>query len=462
AESIAGESGSESTHGFSGGFDSIVKEDIENMNNLILSGLNANELAETCRKNIQSLEEALRRLDEAKCMLWSGMELRDGIKTALSRDEAVKLLKRGAGSYCNNVAYAIPEILESVCAKMVNDPRKGVKEKVKNSLRLAKGEDIDIRKEGIALEELPSRRKKAGGAGVPYGVNLSEIENDIDFANSNEKFTGKAWEFLKIAGESISAGLEKLRDEIYIGEYIMEKFKSSVPELKIDDAGKAAALRAKNAEMSRGGTFFNSEVEYILHGNPSEKANRIMTEAQVLLVRFGLNTLHAYMDPDKRRFAGSIASAIAGWWTGGAGIPIVSNLILCGWGMAEAVLDLKDLLAGESVPFYKSKDDWKLDIGLSKGIGKTGSGLSFSYHDYLRLFLIMENRDKKLDRVEDLIELNLRKIRSDFRINAYNSCMKVEATLSMKYFFAAWNFTPFNIKAEAGRHKFKIALHRGY
>ena len=461
ADELSGRSGSgiENEGGFSGGFGAILGDEIEKLEELILCGKRAYELAETCRRNIESLEGALARLNEARRMLWAGMESWDGTETVLSRDAIISLLGQGSGSYCNKVAYGLSVISGGGFGG--NDPRNGVENKVKSVLREGKTEDIDIRKAGIALEELPSRGKKAYGAGASYGASLSEIEKDIDFANNDEEFTGRAWEFLKLVGNSIPSGLKKLRDDIYIDEYIMGMFEKSVAESKADGAGKGNAVPQDAGTRNRQ-TFFRSEVEYILHGNPSEKANRIMTEAQILLVRFGMNTLHVYMDPDKRRLAGGIASAAAGLWTGGAGIPVVSNLIMCSWGMAESVLDLKDLLAGESVPLYKSGSDWKLDMGLPKGTGKTERRLAFSYHDYLRLFLLLENRDKKLGRLEDLIELNIRKNRSDFRMISCNTCLKVEATVSMKYFFVGRLLIPFAGKAADGRHKFKIAIYDGY
>ena len=61
-----------------------------------------------------------------------------------------------------------------------------------------------------------------------------------------------------------------------------------------------------------------------------QKNKEAKTQAQILLMRFGLNTLLRILIIT-RELAKGIGAAVAGWWTAGAGIPIISNLIICAW-----------------------------------------------------------------------------------------------------------------------------------
>ena len=208
---------------------------------------------------------------------------------------------------------------------------------------------------------------------------------------------------------------------MYINEYILETFYSAA-----DKGGR------------RRNSLFDGEVEYIIHGMASGKLNRLAVRGEITLLRFAMNTLHVYTDARKKALAASLATAIAGWWTGGAGIPVISNMIMCSWGLGESLLDTASLLKGEEVPFYKTQSEWKLDIGLpagEEGIGGTGAGIKFGYEDYLRLFLLFVDPDTKIDRVQDLICLNLYEEGREWRLDEYNTCIRVEAAISVNYLF---------------------------
>ena len=124
--------------------------------------------------------------------------------------------------------------------------------------------------------------------------------------------------------------------------------------------------------------------------------------------RFAMNTLHVYTDARKKALAASLATAIAGWWTGGAGIPVISNMIMCSWAWANHCWTqraferrrgafLQDTVGMETR--YRSR--------RGRGNWRDRRGNKFGYEDYLRLFLLFVDPDTKMDRVQDLICLNL-------------------------------------------------------
>jgi len=94
-----------------------------------------------------------------------------------------------------------------------------------------------------------------------------------------------------------------------------------------------------------------------------------------------------------------------------------------------------------------------------------GSFLSMKYTDYLRLFLIFTNRDVKMKRIADLIQVNMRSISGNktFKLSEFSTYMRIESSISIKYLFATKPFIPKEFRTEDGRRiKFDVILYKGY
>jgi len=166
-----------------------------------------------------------------------------------------------------------------------------------------------------------------------------------------------------------------------------------------------------------------------------------------LLIRFAIDTVNVYRDPKRVEAAVAIASA-ASAWSFGLSEPIIQNLVLCGWGMLDAINDLDKLMEGEVVPAFKKFDASVVD---KKQLG-------FSYHDYLRVFLLLQNSDDKMNRIQDLIQL-----KSGKKLSGCNSYIRVEADVSIKYLFLTKAFMPASVRTKDGsRHNFKVVVYQGY
>ena len=452
---------------FSEDFKEQTQSELNELKALILDGQRAEEMLSNVGGNGSLLKNIAAKLDEVGSNIVSASGL---------PSELLNLVK----GY-TNITYSY---LKPVKGDRKDDPRAGKVEAVKEFIIEKILEDVNYKTEGIDEIDLPSITKVATGSfdiddadyeneqqsgnvdnttdGATYDGNLQNIENEVDLYDEDGMFQENALGFISDIGNLVAGEATALRDNIYLNEYIMGTFKNSVSEIKqgnetIEDTN------LHGAEKQALQTFYDSEVEYVLHGNPSQELNNIMTKGELLLVRFGLDTLHVYTDGKKKTMATGIATAVAGWWTGGAGIPIISNLIMCGWGMGEAVIDMKDLMEGKSVPIYKMKGDWKLDVGLPAALEpKTDKRLYFNYHDYLRLFLLTMNENKKLDRLEDLIQLNTVKSKSGFRMSDCNTFVRVEAEVSMKYLFITQPFIRKAMKTNDGRYVFKVLVYEGY
>lgn len=109
---------------------------------------------------------------------------------------------------------------------------------------------------------------------------------------------------------------------------------------------------------------------------------------------------------------------------------LLTTLILGAWAFAEAAVDVRLLLDGKKVELIKKSGDWNISLldlftGNLSGSGKGGAGLS--YQDYLSIFLGLMNRDMKVARSLDIVEMDLRQTAGNeqFRIDRCMDYMKV-------------------------------------
>lgn len=445
-------------------FKEQMQNELKDLEEMILEGKKAENMIADVSENKSLLSGIISKLDNAS-----------GNYECSLPDE---LLTMAEGYKNISYNYSKPEKEDNA-----DDPRDGLTEKIKEYLSEKVLNDINYEVQGINRQELPSFTKLItqsfegsdnaslneqelgnpdGSSGInSYYSDISNIDAESELKNDESSFQENALSLISGICSSISEKSADLRDNIYINEYIMGTFKNSVPEIKQDGEAKKD-INLHGVEKATIDTFYNSEVEYILHGNASQKLNMALTKGELLLFRFGLNTMHVFTDATKKAKADSIATAVAGWWTGGAGIPVISSLIMAGWGMGEAIIDVKDLMDGKGVPIYKQKGDWKLDIGVPSGGPKTDKSLYFNYHDYLRLFLLTVNENKKLSRAEDLIQLNIGKTKSGFKLSECNTFVRVEATVSMKYLFITEPFISEGRKTKDDRVTFKVIAYEGY
>lgn len=155
-------------------------------------------------------------------------------------------------------------------------------------------------------------------------------------------------------------------------------------------------------------TFFHNELEYILYGNLSDRKNQDDFMKDFKTMRFILNSAHLYSDFDKRNQILEMAELM----TPGPQASVTAIALAETWAYAESLNDVKLILAGEQVALYKNKQNWALDLesaikGVNKGVVKPVNNKGLTYKDYLRIFLYFEDREIKLMRVMDLIQINI-------------------------------------------------------
>lgn len=153
------------------------------------------------------------------------------------------------------------------------------------------------------------------------------------------------------------------------------------------------------------------ELEYIVSGKGSDRDNLKQVATDILGIREGMNFLYLLSSGEKRGEAQSLATAIL------APYPVaeVANLaltagILAAWAFAESVLDVRSLLAGGKIAWFKSDEDWTLGLSnianiVSNGLrAKEPSSGGVDYDGYVRS-LLYTKFDKTLNyRTMDIIE----------------------------------------------------------
>ncbi len=199
---------------------------------------------------------------------------------------------------------------------------------------------------------------------------------------------------------------DSMANELLFDEYIMKKCANYMEKTEKETA--------------------SYEVEYILQGKNTDIANFKEIVTKLLLVRYAACAVYIMNCKEKKEPVEAVAEAIGAI----LGIPTdasktIADLILLAWAYGESVSDVVRLLAGERVPLIKNDEDWKMPLwGLlsiksnARPTGQKGSG--FSYEDYLRIFLLFMNKNEKVMRTMDVVEMNLRNTdgNSSFKIDA--------------------------------------------
>lgn len=203
--------------------------------------------------------------------------------------------------------------------------------------------------------------------------------------------------------DAISGALVKVRDCMYLDNYIMNMFSYDTFEAEIvynmqvdngesdpkgmpisDDFWSGSTPNSKYAaqiEKAKSMTLtpitpdnnfaYGAEVEYILYGG-TNSSNVTKAYATIFGIRLALNLVYAFTDSEIRDSAFALASAIFGVPPLTVLIPAAKIAIIIAIAIAESAYDIYLFKQGRSIPIYKSKDTWNMK--LSTIIEKAASG----------------------------------------------------------------------------------------
>ena len=238
----------------------------------------------------------------------------------------------------------------------------------KNLLDRNKKPDISSNKESQyrtlrninAIETLPSKEYSSGG------FNADKVAESL---------------------KNVDGLFDKSKKSVVINSYILEEFSNYMKDLKEE-------------------TFFKNEVEYIIAGKKSDSYNHSVVKNRIVLARNVINLGVIMQSPSMMAKVDLVASLA------GPASPAAKLALAESWALAESLNDYKVLIHGGKVPVVKTRSDWCVRLeGVAEGVGQgyinNHSNTGMTYEDYLMVLLSFCNREGKLARMLDLMQLNI-------------------------------------------------------
>ena len=243
---------------------------------------------------------------------------------------------------------------------------------------------------------------------------------------------------------SISAGwiIEALPSHCYKGDPLGGLgIGGSVPEISYI----FKAFKDHVDKRDLGKTYFENEIEYIISGKLNDEKSRRTVYDKLLIERNGMNLIYLYSCTEKRQMALEAAELL----TPGPEAVITQALILEAWAFFEARNDIELLYDGKQVPVFKRDENWALDIDTviesefkdnengeldtreSKKYVEPESIEGQTYGDYLKTLLLAVPESKRLLRIMDLIQINMKYAYCDYFLMAdYYTGLEFEMTVN--------------------------------
>lgn len=198
-------------------------------------------------------------------------------------------------------------------------------------------------------------------------------------------------------------------------------------------------MHFSNAINQRDNSVMQCEVEYILKGKDNDYDNLEAVVNEMTWLRMPMNYAYLLTDIEKQSQALTLATTICVLTGTEPLAEIVKYLLLGCWAYGESLHEMKLLLAGESIPYVKTKLTWYTDLETltaDDSVEKLTTGLT--YEDYLMVLLAKKSGgalDKGYARILDVIEMNIQINNPTFQIEDCVERVKVQGKVVMNSFF---------------------------
>lgn len=196
-------------------------------------------------------------------------------------------------------------------------------------------------------------------------------------------------------------GINIITEQLLFREYLRKNFERYQTKQEGEIAKKPSAL--------------DYEQEYLLVGKTTDQENLASVIARIVFLRTIIDFVSILRDKVKCGEALAAATALVGFTGFPILISITKTILLIVWAFAEALVDTCALMMGKEVPIIKKKivitfpELFLLNRTFlqSKTSALETAKISFSYQDYLRLFLLFKNKKDLAYRSMDLIQENI-------------------------------------------------------
>ena len=324
-------------------------------------------------------------------------DISEKIDDYAQRSFADKRYIRYEGSSCELYEYSLASVrnFREQAVKTGKLVAAGVVKKPDCGIRAAVSADVPVDGEAV-LQELPS-------AGMREGMRLPSL-----------KQLGR--------GEKENP-VKKGSDRYFEDRYIQTFFRDFLDE-----------------ETSP--VYFRGEVEYVLAGKKSDKENQRTVKRALMTMRTALNLAYILKEPEMKAKTAAAAALLAP-----EAQPAMQKAVETAWAAAEAWNDCQLLQHGKKVPWMKDRKSWATDLesvirSFSAEKGKSSLKKRTPYVDpgnvdgpdyggYLAVLLYAMNREVKIMRAMDLIQINMRRCYyGSFRIRDYSCGLYAELKIN--------------------------------
>ncbi len=194
--------------------------------------------------------------------------------------------------------------------------------------------------------------------------------------------------------------------------------------------------------LASGNQVLHYEQEYLLWGNDSDRDNLKETVEKLLTIRGAMNLLFLLQSPEHQAEVEGFTLAISG---GFAPLQVVlSALIFSLWAFGEAVWDVKLLMQGDSVAFWKTSMEWKLNmeelmnfqfLEQPQSTNRDGN----DYKDYMRILFFLTDRAERNYRMMDVIQWNVQTVQENFLIEDCIASVNIRVAVTERHLFFGKN-----------------------
>ncbi|MCR5282186.1 MAG: DUF5702 domain-containing protein [Lachnospiraceae bacterium] len=332
----------------------------------------------------------------------------------------------------------------------------GYLEDLQKELKKAEEEDLftrDLDSEREANEGVLDQIRKEGVDTGEVDENGEKIYREAEFENPADSVNAiRSFGILSLVTDTAGLSLQAVNpDTLLSGQGIPREGDGLCGRKKPGVTGK---LWFDLYIREHCGTFLHPktegvlqyQLEYILYQKNSDVENLKAAVNRLLLLRETANVVYLFSDLAKVGEAQALAASIAT----AAGLPILIEplkiSLLFAWAYAESLWDVKQLLAGKTIPLIKTMETWHyslegmLSVSAGSVQGEDGEGTAvpeqsaaekqaalargeMGYEEYLLMFLALQPEQTQLMRMMDIVQMDVRKNTKDYGF-CLSDCME--------------------------------------
>lgn len=201
------------------------------------------------------------------------------------------------------------------------------------------------------------------------------------------------------------------------------------------------------------------ELEYIIAGKDNDRSNLTATIEQMVGIRNVAAIGYLITDQEKLTQLSAIASSA----TAVIGLPflepVIKGILMEAWALAEAVNDVKIIMAGEKIDILKKRGNWKTSLQnlSSEKVSGSQKKSAVNYEQFCYLLMMKQDIHIIALRMLDLIQVNIKKnYHGSFDIHQCICGFQITARYETEPLFAAMPWVVHQMGQKMGAYEFSV------